>query len=150
MDPLLTKEAKSMSAEERAEAQMSTAMASPDHLRQWLDETGRHWLVLNTDELVKALPWPTGVEALQNMLRAYRGFRQSVPTGEMATLACSGATNCQICILNNLKPSKDRHHEVPVFKEEELNVAELDRAIRYLVAQLTARDPSWSLEKPAL
>ncbi len=51
------------------------AMASPVHLRRWLRETGRTWIILRTDDLVQALPWPHGVNALIQILEAYRQGR---------------------------------------------------------------------------
>ncbi len=51
------------------------SIASPGHLRRWLRDTGRHWLVFSTAELVDALPWPRGVETLMLIIDGYRQHR---------------------------------------------------------------------------
>jgi len=40
--------------------------------------------------------------------------------------------------------------KVPQMKEETLEVEELDRVIRYLIGQVTEKDPTWKLENPPL
>jgi hypothetical protein len=40
--------------------------------------------------------------------------------------------------------------EVPICKEESLEVEELDRAIRYLVGQIREKRPKWRLEQAPL
>ena len=57
----------------------NTAIQSPEHLKRWLQETGRRYLVLRTDDLVDALPWPDGVDALIQVLEAYRQQRLAQP-----------------------------------------------------------------------
>lgn len=51
------------------------AVKTPDHLKQWLRETGRTTLIFNALDLVDALPWPSGVEALINIINCYQQHR---------------------------------------------------------------------------
>lgn len=119
--------------------QIATAMKSPDHLREWLDASGRRWLVFDGVDFVKALPWPAGVEALMQMIAAYRDERRTVWTGRMEKFKGKNAIT-----------GEEIDQEVKVMKGEHLEVEELDRAIRYLVAQVLELDPKWSLNNPAL
>ena len=57
--------------------QIDTAMKSPEHLRGWLEASGRRWLVFDGIELIKALPWPAGVDALMQIIAAYRDERRA-------------------------------------------------------------------------
>lgn len=109
--------------------QMNTAMADPKHLKQWLQATGRTWLVLPLDDLVDALPWPEGPVLLMQLLACWRDERRIQPTGETEVIK-----------------TDDGGAEVLVMKDEQLSVAELDRAIRYLIGRVTELDPKWSLE----
>lgn len=119
--------------------QIQTAMKSPEHLREWLDASGRRWLVFDGVELVKALPWPHGVEAFMQVIAAYRDERRTVWTGKMEKFKGKNAVT-----------GEEIDQEVKVMKGEHLEVEELDRAIRYLVGQIMELDPNWSLDKPAL
>ena len=122
-----------MSGIERSEAQMRVAMESPQHLRDWLVASGREWIVLRGDDLVKALPWPEGVDSFIQFCQVVRDYRATID---------SGRTEKQ------RDPLTNEMVEIPVFKSETLEVEELDRAIRYLIGQVTSLDPSWSLENP--
>ena len=115
---------------EKSEAQIRTAMKDPQKLVEWLEASGRRWVVFNAMDLVKALPWPTGVELFMQVIQAYRDFRSTKETGRTENLTVG-----------------PQAHEVPVYYGETLEVEELDRCIRYLVGQITDKDPSWSLSK---
>lgn len=119
--------------------QVATAMKSPDHLRAWVEASGRRWLVLDGVEFTKALPFPHGVEAFMDMLAAYRDERRAVWTGRLEKYVGK----------NELTGDKI-DTELRVMKGEHLEVEELDRAVRYLVAQILELDPTWSLDRPAL
>jgi len=119
---------RNMSTIERSEAQMRVAMQSPEKLKKWVRESGRQWLVFNTLELVDALPWPEGVGTLMQLIACYRDHRATLETGEYEEIG---------------------GQQVPVMKGEYLEVAELDRAIRYLIGKVTEKDPSWTLEGSA-
>ncbi len=41
---------------ELSDARTRTSMQSPDHLKRWLDASGRRWLVVDAREMVDALP----------------------------------------------------------------------------------------------
>ena len=55
----------------------ATAMADPGHLKAWLRASDREYLVLHAPSLVDALPWPQGVQALMQILEAYRSHRMA-------------------------------------------------------------------------
>jgi hypothetical protein len=119
-------ENKSLSAEERIQASLRTAMASPEKLIQWLEASGRSCVVFNARQLVEALPWPEGVSAFAQIVAAYRDHRSTIPTGETETIAGK---------------------VVDKFHTEALTVTELDRAIRYLISQASTLDSTWSLDR---
>lgn len=50
-------------------------MASPQHLKDWLRKTRRHFVVLKSDDLVDSLPWPDGVESIIEIIECYRQHR---------------------------------------------------------------------------
>ena len=118
-----------------SQEQINTAMQSPEHLRQWLDASERRWIVFNGIDLVEALPWPHGVELFMQLVMIYRDHRRAIWTGREK---------------NVLDRVSGKEVTVKVYKGEKLEVEELDRAIRYLTAQILELDPSWSIEKPAL
>jgi hypothetical protein len=124
-----------------SQAQIDTAMKSPQHLRAWLDASGRRWLVLNGMDLVDAVqhPWPAGVLRFMQTVMAYRDHRRTIWTGR--TQRVTG---------HHPATGEPLDQEVKVMKGEALEIEELDRAIRYLTSQILERDPSWSIEKPAL
>lgn len=112
-----------------------TAMKSVDHLKQWLDASGRRWLVFNALDLADALTYPEGHETFRTLVEAYRDHRRTIDSGRTETLT---------------HPATGKAVEVPVFKDESLEIEELDRAIRYLVSQMYARNPTWSLDSDSL
>jgi len=115
-----------MSVIERSEAAMRTAMASPEKLKEWLNASGRTWLVLNGVQLVDSLPWPTGVNAFMEVIAAYRDHRSAIPTGDTEKIGGG---------------------EVARYHTEALTLIELDRCIRFLIGQATALDSTWTLER---
>ena len=123
---LILPENKSLTAAECIQASLRTAMASPEKLIQWLEASGRSWLVFNARQLVEALPWPEGVSAFAQVVAAYRDHRSTIPTGDTETI--SGRA-------------------VPKFHTETMPVTELDGAIRYLITQASTLDSTWSLER---
>jgi hypothetical protein len=121
-------------SEEMAERVERVAMKSPDHLKRWLEATGLRWLVLNTAELVDALSFPAGVDTLMQIIACYRDHRRAIPTGSQIIA----------------DPISGKPIEVAKFKDENLEKEELDRAIRYLVGQITEIDPNWNLNTTPL
>ena len=112
-----------------SQAQMNTAIKSPEHLKEWVIKSNRQWVVLNGAELVDALPYPHGHDAFMQVVMAYRDHRATKPSGE--TEEINGQT-------------------IPLMKTERLGLVELDRCIRYLVSEAGSIDPNWSLDSSAL
>lgn len=110
-------------------------MKSPDHLKRWLAASGRQWLIFNALDLVDALEWPAGVDRLQQLVASYGEHRSTIATGRTE---------------RNPDPTTGQEVEVPVYKGELLEREELDRCVRFLVAQLIAKDPTWKLTNPPL
>ncbi len=103
---------------ELSEAQIRTALKSPEHLKEWMEKSGRRFLVMDGLELVDSLPWPEGVIALTQLLACYRDHRATRETGRYET---------------QKDPSDGEDVQIPIFKGETLELEELDRAIRYLI-----------------
>ena len=114
-----------------SEAAIATAMKSPDHLKAWLDASGRRWLVFNGIDLIDSLTFPEGHNMFALIVAAYRDHRRTIPTGATEKM---------------MNPDTKVEVEVPLTKGETLELEELDRAIRYLVAQMYQRKPDWKLE----
>lgn len=117
---------KDLTPEERMAAVLRTRMSSPAKLIEWLEASGRTWIVFNARQFVEAQAWPDGVSAFMQCVAAYRDHRSTIPTGDTETI--EGVT-------------------VPKFHTEALTVTELDRVIRYLISQASSLDPTWSLER---
>ncbi len=124
-----------MSLEEQSQRLFRISIKNAGQLKAWLEKTGRTWLVFNAMELVDSLPFPDGLDTLIQIIACYRDHRRTLPSGrtEKQTDEMLG-----------------EEIDVPVMKDELLEVAELDRAIRYLVGQITERDETWSLDNPAM
>lgn len=120
---------------ELSEEQLRTAMKSQEHLKKWVEESGRRWLVLNGAHLVDALPWPSGVEALMQVIACYRDHRAALDTGETQLVE---------------NPITKEMAEVPMYYPETLTLTEYDRAIRWMVGQVTEIDPDWKLTNEPL
>jgi hypothetical protein len=101
-------------------------MRSPEKMREWLEASGRVWLVFNAPQLVEALPWPEGMNAFMQIVAAYRDHRSTIPTGDTEEV--------------NGVPTRLYHGDT-------LTAVELDRCIRYLIGQITELDPTWTLER---
>lgn len=120
-----------MSPEERSMALLRVAIKDKDHLKRWLQESGRRWMVFDALDLVDSLTWPEGVLALMEIIAAYREYRMTIESGNFET---------------QVDPTLGQEVNVPIMKTDMLDVAELDRAIRALIGQATARDSTWSLD----
>jgi len=126
---------KQLSAVEASERRMKVAIKSSAHLKQWLQASGRRWLVFNGEHLVDALPWPDGVQALIQMVACYRDHRSTLNTGELQLVE---------------NPETGEMLETSLFYPETLTLTEMDRVIRYLVGQITSLDSDWKLENEPL
>lgn len=108
----------------------STAMKSPEHLKQWLRATGRQFIVLRADDLVDALPWPHGVDSLMLLIEAYRQERLTrivewAPCPRAAAHMGFGAHGiCPMCKNQGQVPART--------KDDRLESDEIDAAIAFL------------------
>lgn len=124
---------------ERAQAAFDTAMKDPEHMKEWLEKSGRRWLVLDSRELIDALAkhsprtWKEGCEALQSLLALYAQHRAGLETGRFTIE----------------QDPKGDDVRIPIFKDETLEIEELDRCIRDLITEASKKDSSWSLDNPA-
>lgn len=121
--------------EEQAQRLFNVAIKDPEHLKRWLQESGRTWLIFNTNDLVDALPFPDGLDTLIQIIACYRDHRSIMPSGRVE---------------KQVNPVTGKEVEVPLSKSDKLEVAELDRAIRFLINQITETEPSWNLQQPPM
>lgn len=124
-----------MTTEEQAKALLRVAIKDAGHLKSWLEKSGRKWLVFNSVDLVDALPFPDGVDTLIQLIACYRDYRSVQVSGRTETVK---------------EPVLGHVVDMPVYKGEKLEVEELDRAIRYLIRQVTDIDPNWSVNNEPL
>lgn len=101
--------------------QLRVAMQSGSHLKRFLKASGREWLVLNALDLTDALPWPDGVELVQQAVSAYRDHRRVIPSGWTERVQQAGQV-----------------HEVPVYRGEQLSLDEIGQ-VRLWLDELEAR-----------
>jgi len=90
-------------------------------------------VIFDAIDLVQGLPWPDGVDDLIRVVTYYREYRQTIPSGRFEV---------------QVDPTLGREIHVSVPKSEVLEVYEMDRLIRWLVGQITEKDPTWKLENP--
>ena len=126
-------------AMELSQEQINTAMKDPNHLKKWLEESGRKWLTFNTKDLVNAMPWPEGAQAFAQIISMYRDQRRTIATGRVEIQKH----------IDNVS-DKEVDVEVPIFKDETLEIEELDRAIRHMIGLASKKDPSWKLTNAPL
>lgn len=119
-----------MDAAEVIRRQRATAMKSPEHLKQWLQASGHAWLVFNTQDLIDSLPWPFGVEMMMDLVHTYSDHRCAIDSGRREV---------------QKEPITGKSIEVVIYKDQTLEVEELDRCIRHLTAQIYQLKPDWSL-----
>jgi len=112
----------SMTERERLEAKIRVSINSPEKLKEFLEASGRLWLVFNARHLVESLPWPEGVNSFMQIIDCYRDHRRVIPTGDL-----------------------DAQTQLPITHGETLTIEELDRCIRYLIEQASKLDPNWKL-----
>lgn len=111
------------------------SMKSPDHLKEWLGESGRRWLIFDGLDLVDALDFPAGIRSLMEIINQYQAFRGTKMSGRVETFK---------------HPITGDVVERPLPKDSVLEVEEIDRAIRYLVGLISAKDENWSLNNPPM
>lgn len=80
---------------ERIDARMRVALSSPEHLKRFLAESGRRWIVFDAAHLVDALGslgWPQGAHWFQKLVGLYRDHRTRLdPIDEGPCPSCSGS-----------------------------------------------------------
>lgn len=118
---------------------IATAMKNPVHLKRWMEASGRRWLIFNTKDLIAALPWPTGAQALAEIISVYRDHRRTIDTGRV-----------EVRKVRDEVTGQDVEVEVPIFKDEILEIEELDRAIRHMIGLASAMDSGWKLTNAPL
>lgn len=75
--------AEEMTLDERAQAKLSVAMKDPEHLKKFLRESGRRYIVFDSDILVDALkPWPESVKLFQHLVTLWSEHRRSISKSE--------------------------------------------------------------------
>lgn len=129
---VVSKEAQDMSFEDKSKCLLRVSIKDPEHLKRWLDESGRRFLVFDAIDLVDSLPFPEGVETFMQVVACYRDHRAAKPSGRTET---------------HKNPLGEKF-ETTIYKTDVLEVEEMDRAIRYLVNQITQKMPDWDLNKP--
>ena len=114
----MAKSENTITAEELREARGRVSMGSAEHLIRWMLSSGRGWVFFKAEDLIRALPWPGGVEAFQQMVDCYADHRSVIPTGR--TEEIEGTV-------------------VPIFKTDVLEDEEIIEAIRFLLNELRSR-----------
>lgn len=121
-----------------------TGLHDMGHLKQWLAETDRAWLVFKSADLVDALSpllgpdgEPVALQSLQQIIAAYAAHRAT---------QVADTTLREVVAPDGTKTSVTES----TYKDERLTYEELDRAIRALVRQMFDRDPNWRLENDPL
>lgn len=102
-------------------AQQRTAMRDPEHLRRFLLQSDRKYLVLNALDMVEALPWPDGHDALIQCVTAYNHERQARPSGWVVEEE----------VADPLRGGR-RKVEIKLMQHELLEPEEIDEAIAQL------------------
>ena len=123
-----------LTTKEISERLLRVSIKDPEHLKQWLDESGRRYLVFDSMDLVDSLPFPDGIEYLMQVIACYRDHRVTKQSGRVEIQ----------------KDMLGKEQQIPIMKSDILEAEEIDRVIRFLVGQITTIDPSWSLENPSL
>lgn len=124
-----------LSPDERIEAIARVSMQDKGHLKRWLRATERTWMVFNAIELVDALRWPDGIDALMQIIACYRDHRASIP---------SGRSEVQVDSVSG------KEVRVDLCKTETFEVEELDCVVRALIKRIKERKPEWNLGQPPL
>lgn len=118
-----------LSAEEKAQRRYNVAIKTKEQLKDFLEQSGRSWVVLNSADLVEALSFPEDVQEFMRIVDLYGRYRCSSPSGRTESFGC---------------------YEIPVMKTDALEIEELDRVIRFLVGKITEKKSDWSLDDPPL
>lgn len=124
-----------LSMEEMSQRILNVSIRDKGHLKEWLEKSGRRWLVFDSRDLVDALPFPDGVDDFMRVVACYREYRGQQATGKVEV---------------QKDPTLGKEISIPTMKSDLLEVAELDRVVRYCIRQITEKDPTWKLENPPM
>lgn len=97
------------------------------HLKAWLMASDRQFLVLNTADLVDAMPFPDGVELVQQVIAAYSQHRAMRESGWVHDMPES--LKARFTQRGQVAPST-----MPVMVDEAPTLEEIDAAILQLTA----------------
>lgn len=64
-----------------AKEQVRVSMGDPNKLKEWVEASGRKYILLNASDLIDALDWPEGCIQFQRLIESYREYRSTLPTG---------------------------------------------------------------------
>jgi len=115
----------------------SIAIRSPAHLKQWLHASGRAFIVFDANDLVDGLPWPDGVDAMIQLVEAYRQHRCAEVAEEVPCKRCAKkpSPSCPECRGNG--------HTFRM-KSDMMEPDELKKVVEFLMMQIRLADPNWS------
>ena len=121
-----------MDSEDRILARERIAMKDKKKLKQFLEASGRRYLILDSWELLDAFPdWAWGSELLMQMISCLRAHRATIPTGRKETIT---------------DPRTKKQHDVDVMKGEALELEEVEGAIQQLINRGLEIDPNWKFQ----
>jgi hypothetical protein len=120
--------AEGMTAVELMEAQDRVAVKDPQHLAQWLQATGREFLVFVTRDLIAAMQ-PYDQLLLQQFINSYLAHRLTIAFDTR----------------EEIEPVTGEKIRVDVCKDDRLTSAEKDRLVRKLVGELRDEVVGWDL-----
>ena len=120
-----------------AEDHIATAIKDPGHLKRWLLETGRTWIVFKNTDLIDALPWPDGVDIFMQVVEAYRQHRITVPVDYApCPKPHTKGRVCELCSNDGQVITRS--------KSDLLELDEMKEACVWLINQITEHDKTWN------
>jgi len=119
-----------LTMEEMSQRILNISLRDKNHLKDWLEQTNRKWLIFNARDLIDALPFPEGIDDLMRVIACYRERRRQIPSAR---------------VLKQRDPTLGKKIDVPLMKDEQLEIDEWDRLIRYCIRVITELDPKWNL-----
>lgn len=134
---------------ELTRAAAAVAMTSPKHLKDWLNASGRRYIIMVANDLVDALPWPGGVEAFTQVVECYRQHRAVEVAEEKPCPKCCGQKFPNARSNNKLTPRADcmTCNGAGVerrYKGDVLEPGEMKHAVQFLIDQIRKTEPNWS------
>lgn len=118
---------------------IATAIKDPGHLKRWLQESGRQWIVLKSSDLIDALPWPDGVDILMQVIEAYRQHRVAIPVDYAPCPKLKVHMKGRVCDL-----CLNRNEIIVRSKSDLLEVDEMKEACVWLINQILEKDKTWN------